>query len=62
MAKSMKDYSLAELINHLSLTVKLWDYEYGTKEQVIGEHEFRTALIKAIMEKENEMFVEEMSK
>ena len=62
MAKSMKDCSLAELINHLSLNVKLWDYEYGSKGQVIGEHEFRTALIKAIMEKENEMFIEALKK
>jgi hypothetical protein len=62
MAKSMKDHSLTELINHLSLNVKLWDYEYGSEKQVIGEHEFRTALIKAIMEKENEMFVEALKK
>jgi hypothetical protein len=62
MAKSIKDCSLIELINHLSLNVKLWDYEYGSKEQAIGEHEFRTALIKAIMEKENEMFVEALKK
>lgn len=62
MAKSIKDCSLIELVEHLSLDVKLWDYEYGSKKQIMGEHELRTVLIKAIMEKENEMFVEALKR
>lgn len=58
MEKTIKDCSLIELISYLSLTVKMWDYEYGSKKQVKSEHKFRTAVIKAIMEKENEMFIE----
>lgn len=62
MAISIKDCSLIELISCLSLTAKMWDYEYGSEKQVKSEHEFRTAVIKAIMEKENEMFIEALKK
>lgn len=62
MAKTIKDCSLIELISYLSLTVKMWDYEYGSEKQVKSEHKLRTAVIKAIMEKENEMFVEALKK